>query len=328
MNITILDDYRDVVRTLKCYHKVAGNRITIWNDHSTDINVLADRLKETEALALLRERTPIRSQLLERLSKLRIISHVGAYPHIEIEACTRRGVIVSSYAGSGQPSYATAELAWGLIIASLRRIPQEMSALKSGKWQAYPMGTCLRGKTLGIFGYGRIGRVVAGYGKAFGMNVLIWGRESTLAKAKDDGYPVASSNEVFFKDVDVLSLHMRLDETTRGIVTATDLRRMKPTALLVNTSRSGLIIPGALEAALRAGQPGMAAVDVFDHEPVLGAGHPLLGMDNVVCTPHLGFVEQASIENMFNMIFDQILAYAHGRPINVVNPESLEKSDR
>ena len=233
---------------------------------------------------------------------------------------------MSSYIGSGQPSFATAELTWGLIIASLRWIPQEMSALKNGRWQVYPLGTSLRGKTLGIFGYGRIGSVIAGYGRAFGMKVLVWGRETTRAKAKNDGYSVASSKEFLFEVADVLSLHVRHDETTSGIVTVADLSRMKPTALLVNTSRSGLIVPGALETALRAGRPGKAAVDVFDQEPVLEANNPLLAMDNVVCTPHLGFVELASIENMFSMIFDQILAYTNGRPINIVNPAVLGKS--
>src|SRR5213592_3571026 len=287
MNITILDDYQDTIRTLACYSRVAGHTVTIWNDHTKDVDTPAGRLKDTEALVLIRERTPIRAPLLERLDKLRLISQAGVFPHVDVDACTRRGVVVSSQTGPGRPSYATAELTWGLVIAAFRRIPQEMAALKAGKWQAYPIGIGLRGKTLGIFGYGKIGAVVAGYGKAFGMNVIAWGRQTTLDKARADGYQVAPSKDEFFAQSDVVSLHLRLIPETRGIVTAADLARMKPTALIVNTSRAGLIAPGALEAALRAGRPGMAAVDVYEDEPVLGAKHPLLAMDNVVCTPHL-----------------------------------------
>ena len=323
MNITILDDYQDTIRTLACFEKVAGHHVTIWNDHTKDVDVLARRLKDTEALTLLRERTPIRAPLLERLDALRIISQVSVYPHVDVEACTRRGVILSSYMAPGRPSYATAELAWGLVIAALRRIPQEMGALRAGKWQAYPVGTGLRGKTLGICGYGRIGAVVAGYGRAFGMKVLAWGRENSVVKARDDGHAVAPSKEVLFAESDVLSLHVRLVDATRGMVTAADLARMKPTALLVNTSRAGLIAPGALETALRAGRPGLAAVDVFEEEPVLGGTHPLLLMENVICVPHLGYVERDGLESMFGTIFDQILAYASGNPINVANPGVL-----
>jgi D-3-phosphoglycerate dehydrogenase len=325
MKITILDDYQDTVRTLACFGKMAGHDITIWNDHSKDVDVLAGRLKDTEALALIRERTPIRAQLLERLDRLRLISQLGVHPHIDVEACTRRGVIVSAFSASTRPSYATAELTWGLVIAALRRLPQEVAALKAGKWQAYPIGTGLRGKTLGIVGYGRIGAVVAGYGKAFGMNVLVWGRDTTLTKARADGYTAAASREAFFAESDVVSLHLRLIPETRGIVTAADLARMKPTAVLVNTSRAGLIAPGVLEAALRAGRPGLAAVDVYEDEPVLGGQHPLLAMDNVICAPHLGYVERDGLEAMFTTIFDQMLAYAAGKPINVSNPAVLER---
>ena len=324
MNITILDDYQDTIRTLPCFSKVAGHHITIWTDHTKDTDTLAERLRDTEALALLRERTPIRAPLLERLDKLRLISQVGVYPHIDAEACTRRGVIVSSSQMPGRPSYATAELNWGLILAAFRRIRQEMAALKAGQWQTSKVGIGLRGKTLGIWGYGKIGTVVAGYGKAFGMNVVAWGRETTLPKALADGVAVATGKEAFLEQSDVVSLHVRLIDATRGMMTAADLARMKPTALLVNTSRAGLIAPGALEAALRAGRPAMAAVDVFEGEPVLGARHPLLAMDNVVCTPHLGYVEQDGLQEMFSTIFDQMLAYAGGKPINVVNPEALK----
>jgi D-3-phosphoglycerate dehydrogenase / 2-oxoglutarate reductase len=325
VNITVLDDYQDTIRTLDCFSKVAGHEVTIWNDHTKDVDALGERLKDTEALALIRERTPIRGPLLDRLDRLRLISQVGVYPHIDVEACTRRGVVVSSSSMPGRPSYATAELTWGLIIAAFRRIPQEMAALRAGKWQAYPIGLGLRGKTLGIYGYGKIGAVVAGYGKAFGMNVVVWGRETTMTKARDDGYAVAASKQAFFEQSDVLSLHVRLIPETRGLVTAADLARMKPTACLVNTSRAGLIAPGALEAALRVGRPGMAAVDVYEEEPVVGAKHPLLALDNVVCAPHLGYVERDGLETMFGTIFDQMIAYANGKPINVVNPDALER---
>ena len=323
MNIAILDDYQDTIRTLTCFKKVAGHSVTVWNDHTKDVDVLAERLKDTEALALLRERTPIRAPVLERLDKLRLISQVSVYPHIDVDACTRRGVIVSSSQMPGRPSYATAELTWGLVIAAVRRIPQEMAALKAGRWQAFPVGTGLRGKRLGIYGYGKIGAVVAGYGKAFGMDVVVWGRETTMEKARADGHTLAKSREAFFAGSDVVSLHVRLVPETRSMVTAADLALMKPTAVMVNTSRAGLIAPGALEAALRAGRPGMAAVDVFEEEPVLGARHPLLALDNAVCVPHLGYVERDGLEHMFSTIFDQILSYAAGKPVNVMNPEVL-----
>jgi D-3-phosphoglycerate dehydrogenase / 2-oxoglutarate reductase len=322
LNITILDDYQDTIRTLACFQKIAHHNVTVWNDHTKDTGALAERLKDTEALTLLRERTPIRAALIERLDKLRIISQMSVYPHIDVDACTRRGVLVCSDTTS-HVSYATAELTWGLILASFRRIPQEMAALRAGRWQTSTVGHTLRGKTLGIYGYGRLGKVVAGYGKAFGMNVWVWGRESTIAKARADEHEIAGSREAFFAESDVISLHVRLVDATRGIVTAADLARMKAGALLVNTSRAGLIEPGALEAALRAGRPGMAAVDVYEEEPVLGARHPLLAMDNVVCVPHLGYVTREGLETMFSTIFDQILAYERGQPINVVNPQAL-----
>jgi D-3-phosphoglycerate dehydrogenase len=325
MNITILDDYQDTIRTLACFPKVAGHSVTIWNDHTKDADTLAGRLKDTEALVLIRERTPVRAPLLERLDKLKLISQAGVFPHIDVAACTRRGVLVCSHTGPGRPSYATAELTWGLVIAAFRRIPQEMAALRAGTWQAYPIGIGLRGKTLGIYGYGKIGAVVAGYGKAFGMNVLAWGRENSVTQARADGFTVAASKEALFAESDVLSLHLRLIDATRGIVTAADLARMKPTALIVNTSRAGLIAPGALEAALRAGRPGMAAVDVYEEEPVLGGKHPLLAMDNAICAPHLGYVERDGLEHMFAGIFDQILGFAAGKPINVQNPEALRR---
>jgi D-3-phosphoglycerate dehydrogenase len=325
MNITVLDDYQDTVRTLPAFRKVAAHNVTIWNDHTKDVGVLAERLKHTEALALIRERTPITAALLDGLDRLRIISQVSVFPHIDVEACTRRGIIISSNMMPGRPSYATTELAWGLILCAMRRIPQEVAALKAGRWQAGTVGLGLHGKTLGVYGYGKTGGVLAGYGRAFGMNVIVWGRETTIARAQADGFATASSKEVFFEDSDVLSLHVRLVDETRGMITVSDLARMRPTALLVNTSRAGLIEPGALEAALRAGRPGLAAVDVYEQEPVLRGQHPLLKMDNVVCTPHLGYVESNGLEAFFQMIFDQILAYADGRPIHVANPEVLKR---
>lgn len=322
MHIAILDDYHDTLRTLRCFSKLADHNVTIWNDHVQDTDLLAERLADAEVVVLIRERTHIRAPLLERLPKLRLISQRSVYPHIDIDACTRLGIIVSSSLHADTPSYAAAELTWGLVLAAMRQIPQQMAALKAGTWQI-GVGHSLRGKTLGVYGYGRIGSVVASYGQAFGMRVLVWAREASLARARDDGYTTAHSKGAFFEACDVLCLHMRLVEATRGIVTAADLASMKPTALLVNTSRAGLIEPDALVHALRAGRPGMAAVDVYDDEPLRDPHHPLLNMDNVICTPHIGYVTRDEYEVQFTDIFDQITAYAQGRPINVVNPEVL-----
>jgi D-3-phosphoglycerate dehydrogenase len=319
MKISILDDYFDTLRTLACFRKLDGHDVTVWNDHTQDIDTLAARLKDTEVLVLIRERTQIREPLLERLHALRLISQRSVYPHIDVDACTRRGVVVSSDMHAGTPSYATAELTWGLVIAAMRQIPQQMNALRSGRWQI-GVGNSLRGKTLGIYGYGRIGATVAGYGRAFGMNILVWAREASRQRARTDGYPVAPSKRQFFEQCDVISLHMRLVAETRGIVSRDDLSRMKPTALLVNTSRAPLIEPGALVQALRAGRPGMAAVDVYEHEPLRDRDDPLLTMENVVCTPHIGYVTRDEYEIQFSDVFDQIVAYAAGKPINVVNP--------
>jgi D-3-phosphoglycerate dehydrogenase len=242
MKVSILDDYHDTLRTLPCFSKLADHNVTVWNDHTQDLDTLAERLKETEVLVLIRERTQIRAELLVRLPKLKLISQRSVYPHIDIDACTRRGVIVSSSMHPGTPSWATAELTWGLILAAMRQIPQQMAALQAGKWQI-GVGNTVREKTLGIFGYGRIGSAVAGYGKAFGMKVVVWAREASLAKARADGYATAPGKDAFFEECDIVSLHMRLLDATRGIVTAGDLARMKPTALLVNTSRAPLIEP-------------------------------------------------------------------------------------
>jgi len=323
MKVSILDDYHDTLRTLECFSKLQGHDVTIWNDHVQEVDALAERLRDTEALVLIRERTQIRAPLLQRLDKLRLISQRSVYPHIDIDACTRLGVIVSSNLHAGSPSYATAELTWGLIIAAMRQIPQQMASLKAGTWQT-GVGSTVRGKTLGIFGYGRIGAVVAGYGRAFGMKVLAWARPESLERAKKDGYEVAPSKEAFFSTCDVISLHMRLVDATRGIVTAADLARMKPTALIVNTSRAPLIAPGALVAALKAGRPGLGAVDVYEQEPVKDTANPLLALPNVVCTPHIGYVSREEYELQFSDIFDQIVSYAAGSPTNVVNPKALE----
>ena len=320
MKVSILDDYHDTLRTLECFKKLAGHEVTVWNDHLQDDAGLAARLKDTEALVLIRERTRIQASLLERLPRLKLISQRSVYPHIDIAACTRRGVLVCSNMHPGTPSYATAELTWALILAAMREIPQQVAALKAGRWQA-GMGNTVRGKTLGIYGYGRIGQVVAGYGRAFGMNVQVWGREAAHQKAVADGHVAAKSKAAFFEDCDVVTLHMRLVDATRGIVKAEDLARMKPTALIVNTSRAGLIEKDSLEKALKAGRPGRAAIDVFEVEPVVGGAHPLLAMPNVVCTPHVGYVTREEYELQFADIFDQIVAYAAGKPVNMINPE-------
>jgi len=325
MNITILDDYFDTLRTLDCFEKLAGHDVTIWNDHVQDTDALAARLKDTEVLVLIRERTKIREPLLERLPKLRLISQRSVYPHIDVDACTRLGIILSSGQHAGTPSYATAELAWGLLLAAAREIPQQMASLKGGNWQI-GVGPTLREKTLGIYGYGRIGQAVAGYAKAFGMNVLVWAREASLERARADGWEAAPSKAAFFGECDAISLHMRLVEATRHIVTAADLARMKPTAILVNTSRAPLIEPGALVAALRAGRPGYAAVDVYEEEPLRDRSHPLLNMGNVVCTPHIGYVTREEYELQFSDIFHQITAYAAGAATNVINPEVLKSA--
>jgi D-3-phosphoglycerate dehydrogenase / 2-oxoglutarate reductase len=322
VKVSVLDDYFDTIRTLDCFARLKGHDVTIWNDHVQDVDRLAERLKGTEALVLIRERTHIRTPLLERLPRLKLISQRSVFPHIDIDTCTKLGIVVSSSQHADTPSYATAELTWGLVLASARMIPQQVASLKAGNWQ-FGVGSTVRGKTLGIYGFGRIGAVVAGYARAFGMKVLVWAREGAMAKARADGYETAASKAAFFEQCDVISLHMRLVDATRGIVKADDLARMKPTAMLINTSRAGLIEPGALVLALRAGRPGYAAVDVFEKEPLRDTRDPLLNMDNVVATPHIGYVSRDEYEIQFADIFDQIVSYAAGTPINVVNPNVL-----
>lgn len=294
MRVVIPDDYQDAVRGLECFAKLAGHDVTIYNDTVTDEDALAERFRDADALVLIRERTQITDALLARLPHLKLISQTGrGTAHIDTAACERRGITVA--VGTGSP-YAPAELTWALILAAMRRIPQEVAALKSGRWQT-TLGTALRGRTLGIYGYGRIGSLVAGYGRAFGMNVVV-------SRANADGFAVSDD---LFATSDVLSLHLKLTKETRGIVTADHLDRMKPDALLVNTARAELIAPGALEAALRAGPPGFAAVDVYEDEPTLT--NPLLSMPNFVCTPHLGYVEKDSYELYFGQAFDAVNAF-------------------
>ena len=325
MKIAILDDYFDTVRTLPCFQKLKGHDVTVWNDHVQDTDALVARLKDTECLVLIRERATIQADLLERLPRLKLISQRSVYPHIDVEACTRLGIIVSSSQHTGTPSYAAAELTWALVLATVRQLPQQMAALKAGKWQI-GVGTTLRDKTLGIFGYGRIGATVASYGKAFGMNVVAWAREESLARARADGFATARSKLEFFESCDVVSLHMRLVPATRHIVKAEDLARMRPDTMLVNTSRASLIEPGALVAALRAGRPGYAAVDVFENEPLRDPDFPLFRFEKVVATPHIGYVTREEYETQFTDIFDQIVAYAAANPINVVNPDVLPET--
>lgn len=322
MKVSILDDYFDTIRSLKCFEKLKGHHVTIWNDHVQDDDILAERLAETQALVLIRERTKIQAPLIARLPNLKLISQRSVYPHIDVPACTKHGVMLCSSQHTGTPSFSTAELTWGLIIAAMRQIPQQMASLRRGEWQLAP-GKTLRGRTIGILGYGRIGRAVADYAKAFGMNVVIWASEASRKRATADGMTVAESREDFFSRCDVISLHLRLYDSTRGSVTTADLAQMKPTALLVNTSRAPLIEDGALVDALRAGRPGMAAVDVYEHEPLRDTDHPLLAMDNVICTPHIGYVTEDEWEIQFTDIFDQILAFDAGKPINIINKDVL-----
>jgi D-3-phosphoglycerate dehydrogenase len=313
MKIVIPDDYQNAVQTLDCFHKLAGHEVTIYQDTVKDIDELVVRFQHADALVLIRERTAITEALLQQLPNLKLISQTGkGVNHIDVEACKRHGVVVS--VGSGSP-YAPAELTWGLILAAMRRIPQEVVGMKMGQWQT-GLGVGLRGRTLGIFGYGKIGSLVAGYGRAFEMNVVVWGREGSLSRARADGFATADSQAQLFSEADVLSLHIKLSKETQGIVTAADLGQMRPTAWLINTSRAELIEKDGLYRALQAGRPGFAAVDVYEEEPVID--HPLLHLENVICTPHLGYVEKDSYELYFGAAFDQVLAFAAGSPINVL----------
>ena len=333
MKISILDDYQDAVRKLDCFALLADHEVKVFNNTVKGPGQLGVRLSDSEALVLIRERTRITRELLLKLPKLKLVAQTGkAGSHIDLEACTERGVMVVD--GSGAP-HAAAELTWALIMAAMRRLPQYIANLKHGVWQQsglrsasdpanHGVGDLLSGKTLGIWGFGKIGRMVAGYGKAFGMKVLVWGRDDSRNAARDFGYDVADDLRAFFATADIVSLHLRLNDATKGIVRVEDLQAMKPTALFVNTSRAELVAPGALIQALSNARPGLAAVDVFETEPPL-AGQPLLRMENVICTPHIGFVEKTSYEAMFSGAFRNILAFAAGDPTNVVNPDVLKQ---
>ncbi len=332
MNIIILDDYQDAVRKLRCASKLEPLNAKVFTNTVKGIGQLSVRLRDADVLVLIRERTHFPRALLEKLPRLKLISQTGKVgSHVDVEACTRLGIAVAE--GVGSP-VAPAELTWALIMASMRRLPQYIGNLKHGAWQQsglkaagmppnFGIGSVLRGKTLGIWGYGKIGQLLAGYGRAFGMQVLVWGREASREKARADGLLAADTREDFFAQCDVLSVHLRLNDETRSIVTLEDLSRMKPTALFVNTSRAELVQEGALVSALNKGRPGMAAVDVFESEPIL-QGHPLLRLENAVCTPHIGYVEQDSYEMYFGAAFDNVVNFVNNTPTNLVNPEALK----
>ncbi len=315
MKIAVIDDYQDAFRKVKAYPKLQGHDVSVHTDTEKDPEKLAARLKDAEVVVLTQQRSLFPRAVIERLSKLKMISQTGrnAY-HIDLAACAEQGIVVS--AGGGGGPNATAELTWALMLAHLRHIPEEVQRMKDGKWQG-TLGVGLKDKTLGIYACGRIGSVVAGVGRAFGMKVVCLGREASTAKAREAGYEVAASREAFFEAADVVSIHLPLNKDTRGIVKAHDLARMKPSALFVNTSRAPIVEEGVLVAALKQGRPGFAAVDVYESEPVLNRNHPLVGMANVTCTPHLGYVEARNYEGIYATAIEQILAYAAGQPINL-----------
>ena len=322
MRIAIPDDYQDCVRGLDCYARLAGHDVTIYHDNVKGVDALAARFAEADAIVLTRERTTITAELLDRLPRLRLISQTGKVAgHVDLAACTERGIAVAEGSGSGA---ATAELTWALMLASRRHLVAEVNRLRAGQWQGH-LGQQLRGQRLGVWSYGRIGKQVAGFGKAFGMKVWVWGREASTADARKDGFDVAPSRDAFFAESDIVSLHIRLNAQTEGIVTAADLARMKSTALLVNTSRAELIAPGVLTAALRGGRPGFAAVDAYEREPVLGADDPLLQLDNALCTPHIGFVEKDNYEAYYGGAFDNINSFFAGMPANLANPDVMAR---
>ena len=332
MNIVILDDYQDAVRKLSCAARLDAYPAKVYTNTVKGIGQLSVRLKDADVIVLIRERTHMSRQLIEKLPKLKMIAQTGRVgTHVDVSACTERGVVVSE--GIGSPT-APAELAWALIMAAMRRIPHYVAYLKHGAWQQaglksasmpvnFGLGSVLKGKTLGLWSYGKIGQIMAGYGRAFGMRVVVWGREASLERAKADGFEVAASKAEFFQQSDVLSLHLRLNAETQGIVTLEDLSRMKPSALFVNTSRAELLEPDALIAALNRGRPGLAAVDVFESEPIL-QGHALLRLENCICTPHIGYVEQDSYEMYFGAAFDNVINFIKGTPTNIVNPGALQ----
>jgi len=321
MKIAVIDDYQNAFPTLSNYPKLKGHDVVVYNDTERDPARLAERLKDADVVVLTQQRSSFPRAVIERLPKLKLIAQTGrAATHVDLEACTEKGIIVSA-GGSGNSSN-TAELTWGLILAALRHIPDEVRRLREGQWQS-TLGIGIQGKTLGIYAFGKIGSIVAGVGKAFGAKVICWGREGSTGRARAAGFEVAKSREEFFSAADILSLHLPLNKETRGIVSRDDLAQMKPTALIVNASRAGLIADGALVEALKAGRPGMAAVDVYEDEPVIGANHPLLKMDNVTCTPHLGYVTREGYEDYYSVVVEDILAYAAGKPNHVLNPAAV-----
>ena len=327
MRVHILDDWFDTLRGLPCFERLDGHDVTVWTDHVADAARLAERIADAEALVLFRERTAVTRDLLERLPRLRLISQRSVHPHVDLEACSERGVLLCSNMHADAPSHAAAELTWALVLAGMRDLPAQMRSAKQGRWQA-GVGKTLRGRLIGLYGYGRIGRAVAGYAKAFGMRVAWWSSEEGRARAVADGETLAESREAFFADSDVVSVHVRLKPATRGIVTGRDLGLMRPDALFVNTSRAGLLEPGALLASLDAGRPGMAAVDVFDDEPVTDASDPLLSHPRLIATPHIGFVTEDELDLQFADIFDQVNAFAKGAPINMINSEAWAGSQK
>ncbi|NOC83574.1 D-2-hydroxyacid dehydrogenase family protein [Ruegeria sp. HKCCD6228] len=320
MKVHILDDWFDTLRGLPCFERLNDHEVTVWTDHVEDLDILAKRLQEAQVLVLFRERTKVTRALLEKLPNLQLISQRSVYPHVDVPACTDQGVLLCSNMHSGTPSYAAAELTWALIMAGMRDLPAQMASVKAGHWQA-GVGKTLRGRQLGLYGYGRIARAVAGYAEAFGMNVVWWSSDEGRSRAQADGARVAPSREAFFADSDVVSIHVRLKPDTRAIITASDFAQMQPGAIFVNTSRAGLIAPGALLEALNAGRPGKAAIDVFDSEPLTDATDPLLAHPNLLATPHIGFVTEDEFDLQFADIFDQVNAYADGAPIHMINPE-------
>ena len=332
MNIVILDDYQDAVRKLPCASRLEAYQAKVYTNTVKGLGQLSVRLKDADVIVLNRERTHLPRALIEKLPRLKLVVQTGKVgPHVDVAACTERGIAVAD--GTGSP-VAPAELTWALVMAAMRRLPHYIANLKHGVWQQsglksgamptnFGLGSVLQGKTLGVWGYGKVGQLVAGYGLAFGMRVVVWGRDASRVRAAVDGFEVAESKEALFTQCDVLSLHLRLNDDTREVVTLEDLSRMKPTALLVNTSRAELIEADALMAALNRGRPGMAAIDVFESEPIL-QGHALLRLENCICTPHIGYVEQNSYEMYFGAAFDNVINFIKGTPTNIVNPGALQ----
>ncbi|MEM9232371.1 MAG: D-2-hydroxyacid dehydrogenase family protein [Pseudomonadota bacterium] len=320
MNVHILDDWFDTLRGLPCFERLTGHEVTVWTDHVEDTDTLAERLQEAEVLVLFRERTKVTRSLLGKLPNLKLISQRSVYPHVDVQACSDSRVLLCSNMHGGTPSYAAAELTWALIMVGMRDLPEQMASVKAGHWQA-GVGKTLRGRQLGLYGYGRIARAIASYAEAFGMNVVWWSSEEGRARAQTDGVQVAPSREAFFASSDVVSVHVRLKPETRGIITASDFAQMQPGALFVNTSRAGLIAPGALLETLNVGRLGKAAIDVFDTEPLTDPTDPLLSHPKLIATPHIGFVTEDEFDLQFADIFGQVNAYAEGAPIHMINPE-------